>query len=107
MMIIFAIAIVWLDLRPVLAARKHFMDLYQASLKDKNTHVKAHAFKIAFIEAKCWDQKCPERGNVEANNALVMYNSNAPINIQGLKVSNFFKDPDGHISGGGVIGPNN
>ena len=51
-----------------------------------------------------------KKENAEANNALVMYNFNAPINIKGLKVSNFFEDSDGkigHIGGGGVIDPNN
>ena len=41
-----------------------------------------------------------------------MYNSNAPINIKGWEVFDFFQDADGKIShliggGGGVIGPNN
>ena len=41
---------------------------------------------------------------------MVIYNSNAPINIKGLKISNFFKDPKrkiGYIGGGGVISHNN
>ena len=95
-----AIAIVWLDIGHIPVVRKYFADLYKASLKDKSKHVKAHATKNALKEA-----------NAEVNNALVMYNSNAPINIKGLKVSNFFEDLDGkigHLIGcGGVIGLNN
>ena len=46
----------------------------------------------------------------KANNAFVMYNSSAPINIKGLEVLDFFKDPDrkiDHFGGGGVISHNN
>ena len=50
-----------------------------------------------------------EEANVEANNALVMHNSNTHNNTKGLEDSDFFEDPNGkigHISGG-EIGPNN
>ena len=48
-----------------------------------------------------------EEANAEANNVLVTDDSNPPISIEGLDVSNFFEDPNGkidHLISGGVIG---
>ena len=43
-----------------------------------------------------------EKTSTEANNALVVYNANPPIDIKNLDVSKFFEDPNGEI--GNLIG---
>ena len=73
--------------------KKHFVDLYQASLDKKGKQVESYAVVL-------------EETGVEANNALVMYNSTPPIDIKNLDVSEFFQDPNGkirHLIGGGLL----
>ena len=74
--------------------KKHFVDLYQASLDKKRNQIESHAAVL-------------EKNSPKANNALVMYNATPPIDIKNLDVSNFFEDPNGetgNLIGGGVIG---
>ena len=73
------------------------MELYQASLNQNDNKVKYHSNTL-------------QKANVEANNALVKDDSNPPISIKGLDVSDFFEDPNGkidHLISGGVIDPDN
>ena len=56
---------------------KYFVDLYQASLEQNGKQFESHSNAL-------------EKANVKVNKALVMHNSNAPINIKSLEVSNFF-----------------
>ena len=76
---------------------KYFADLYQASLEQNAKKFESHPNAL-------------EEANAETNNALVIYNSSAPINTKGLEVFDFFENLDGkicHLGGGVVIGPNN
>ena len=72
------------------------MDLYQASLKTKGKKVESYSNTL-------------NEANDEANNALITNDPNTLIDIKGLDVLDFFKDPDGKIDYliGGVLGPNN
>ena len=54
------------------------MDLYQASLEQNGKKFESHSNAL-------------EEADAEENNALVMYNSNFPINTKGLKNFNFFR----------------
>ena len=58
---------------------KHFVDIYQASLKQKGKKVESHSNTL-------------DEASAEANNALVTNDSNPPISIEGIDVSNFIKD---------------
>ena len=64
----------------VLVLCKHFLDLYQVSLKDKAKHVETHATKNAFVKA-----------NVEINNVLVKKISFAPEVLNSLEVFDFLR----------------
>lgn len=60
---------------------KHFVDLYQASLKDKGKRIETHAIKNAMT-------------NVKANNTSVEVTLLAPVEAKtSLDVFDFFKDP--------------
>ena len=51
-----------------------------------------------------------DKANVDANNALIMDDSNTLIDIKGLDFSIFFENPDGkidHLIGGRVLGLDN
>ena len=63
---------------------KHFVDLYQASMKQNGKKFESHSNTLG-------------ETNVEANNALVTDDSNNLVNIKDLDVSDFFEDPDGKI----------
>ena len=77
MIIALAIAMVWLDVSMYL----QYMNLYQASMRDKSKRVEIHATKNAFVEI---------------NNALV---KKIPLTLEVaklLEILNFFENPDSH-----------
>ena len=57
--------------------KKHFVNLYQASLDKKGKHIESNT--TAFKEH-----------SIEANNALVVYNATPLIDIKDLNVLEFF-----------------
>ena len=74
--------------------KKHFVDLYQASLDKKEKQIESHMTTF-------------KENSINANNAIVVYNATPPIDIKNLDVSNFFEDPNGeteNLISGGVIG---
>ena len=61
--------------------QKYFVDLYQASLKDKVMEFDFHSINNALVDA-----------HVEINNALILDDSITLSDIKTLDVSNFIKD---------------
>ena len=74
---------------------KHFVDLYKVLLDKKGKKIEFYATTL-------------KEDTTDANNVLVVYNANPPIDIKNLDISNFFENPNGeigHLIGGRVIGP--
>ena len=57
--------------------KKHFVDLYQASLDKKGKQIESHTDSL-------------KENSTDANNAIVVYNATPPIDIKNLDVSDFF-----------------
>ena len=74
---------VWLDIKHVPVVCKHFVTLYQASIKDKSKYDETHAAKNALVKA-----------NVEINNVLFKKISLAHEVAKSLQISDFFEDLD-------------
>ena len=60
-----------------LSLKKHFVDLYQASLNKKGKQIESHTATL-------------EKNNIGGNNALVVYNATPLIDIKDLNVLEFF-----------------